>query len=174
MNSNLHVSFFQDDKFFYEQKRLLDNYIEPTVDRSEYNCSDDMLAGIVEQSPLSILYFSKKNIDLIQKYIKYFVFKKINYRIGNQNEQTIKSYMREAYLEYYPSLGGKCVNELLHRLNNILVNIVVKIIVTNISQQLDYIKDSESQPELMNYGKNDSIKGQKAQRSVMNVLVGNT
>ena len=90
-----------------------------------------------EATPLSMTFFSKKNIDFIQYSIRKRVFESTKKQIVKQNVETILIVMRSIYLQFVNMI---CDN-ILHELNKKVIDYCVGSIRTNLLQQMNYIKD---------------------------------
>ena len=60
----------------------------------------DALTGNWTDSPLSIAFFSKENVQINQDAIRAIVHKKTNKVISEQNEDILKIIMRSIFLQY--------------------------------------------------------------------------
>lgn len=135
-----------------------------------------MLKGIQQVSIFSLLYFSNENIQEIQKLIKYNVYTIGKHKIDNQNIDELLVIMRSIYLEYsnIPNNQKDYTLELA-RLNEIVIERAIRIILSSISQQKKYLYDinnfniMESQ-----YGNNDHNVRNKENRDASDVIFGNT
>jgi hypothetical protein len=145
-----------------------------------------LFKNLYGETPLTFLFFSKKNINNIQNIIKFAVNREIGYVVDDQSTNELLIIMRAIFLEYSlhpklpePEMSEKDRNELMKkytievaRLNTILVNHIVPKIVSQIQQYVDYLKDASEQPYQMDKPINHSIKGQRQYRSVTQVLIG--
>lgn len=130
---------------------------------------NNSLTGILEQSDLSIRFFSKDNIDKIQKEIIAEVYKESEgqYIISRQSDLQLQIIMRGVYLTYgnglYESLDVK-----LNELNKVVINDCMKSVMPNIKQYLHYRKDISTPRHIMSHPINPSSKGEKTY-SLLNV-----
>lgn len=145
-----------------------------------------LFKNLYGETPLTFLFFSKQNIDNIQKIIKFIVHREIGYVIDDQSTNELLIIMRAIFLEYslHPKLPDPKMSqdeqiELMakytkevSRLNTILVNHIVPKIVSQVQQYVDYLKDASEQPYHMDKPQNDSVKGQRQYRSTTQVLLG--
>ena len=58
------------------------------------------LKGIIQESPMSNLFFSDINVNAIQMTIRYHIFKDKNKTISYQSENELFAIMRSIYLQY--------------------------------------------------------------------------
>lgn len=155
--------------------RLIDtpidnNWSKPNQQYKEYSLSEninitkksrnvvfDMLRNIQEPSVFSMLYFSYENIAEVQRLIKYNVFKQAQFRIDNQSEQELLIIMRAIYLQYskIPKKKEDYTYEIA-RLNQLVVERSIRVILSEITQQKKYEFDINNRPYLENYGYNDT------------------
>lgn len=133
----------------------------------------------------SSVFFSKENVENLQKLIRYAVFKQTNEIIDNQSESELLIIMRSIFLSY-PNFPPEFNKEMrteqkeylkqeykkeVNRLNEIIINETVPDIITQIKQYKDYIRDS-NRVSYIETPKDTSIKGQRQYRSVTEVLTG--
>lgn len=105
------------------------------------------LKGIIQETPMSNLFFSDMNIDVIQMTIRYQIFKDKNKNIGYQSENELFTIMRSIYLQYANSVLTS--DKMLSNLKT-LNKSVVDYSVGNIGEQLDqydaYLEKISSAP----------------------------
>ena len=87
-------------------------------------------------------YFSKENIDLIQKIIKkkVFLYSNNKYNIGQQNEDALKMNMRNIYFQFSKNLPDN-ISEQVNELNEILTNKLVPEIISEATAYIKYKRD---------------------------------
>ena len=105
------------------------------------------LKGIIQETPMSNLFFSDMNIHVIQMTIRYQIFKDKNKNIGYQSENELFTIMRSIYLQYANSVLTS--DKMLSNLKT-LNKSVVDYSVGNIGEQLDqydaYLEKISSAP----------------------------
>lgn len=171
--------------------RLLDipvdpNWSQPNQQYKEYSLYDtkkstknyaySMLKGIQEVSVFSLLYFSDENIQEIQKLIKYNVYVIGKHRIDNQNVDELLIIMRVVYLEYSKiPLNQKDYTEAIAKLNEIVTERCIRIILSAISQQKKYLYDINNYNVMdSQYGSSTDNVRNKINREVSDVIFANT
>jgi hypothetical protein len=125
-----------------------------------YNMAQEALRGIVEESLLSKVFFSEKNMDLIQKRIIRRVFEVTGgqYLIEPQDRTDLLVVMRGVYLQQARNYPTK-IKEQIQELDNLVVDDVVPDIVTKVRQYVGYLKDIYGPREIIARPMNDSVKG---------------
>ena len=125
------------------------------------------LSGIQENSNLSLMYFSKQNIQRLQNLIRYTVYKESNgkYTVDNQSEIDLKIIMRSIYLQHSPNLECHIIKQ-IEFLNNLVVNWCYPKIINEVSQYIGYVKDVEKLPVPLEHPQNLSSAGTKTLKSV--------
>jgi len=125
------------------------------------------LKGIQTPSPLSLLFFSKENIDIIQKIIRYDVWKFSNekYVIDRQSDTELEIVMRSMYLQHSRNLQCK-LNEQIRKLNKLVTDWTAPKIFIQVQQYFGYIHDVENLPMPIDRPTNISNKGSKVLKSV--------
>jgi len=85
------------------------------------NFQVEALYGIQETSVLNQLFFSKKNIEIIQNMIRYNVYEKSEkkYVIDKQSDIELEIVMRSIYLQHSPNLPNK-IKEQISYLNKLV------------------------------------------------------
>lgn len=116
------------NNYIIEKKPINNNYYKNCPNFTSYK---DALNGNLENTPLSIAFFSSKNIEIIQNAIKKGVYQKSNKLIDTQDEMEIKIIMRSIFLQ-------GCINtsQSLTRQIEALNMLVIKYCVTNIYNTL--------------------------------------
>lgn len=149
------------NQLFYDNK--YDTSTFKNIDHSNsVNSGYCPLNGIVQSTPLSQIFFSKQNIELLQTALQQNVYLKSNkiFKIGKQSELELLAIMRSIYLQYSQNLNCK-IKEQIRALDKRVIDYSVNIILSNAKQQQGYIKDIENQPETIDRGQSTSTVGMK-------------
>ena len=98
-----------------------------------------------EETPVSRYFFSRDNIDLLQKAIVFNVNKRltnenIDVQIGKQSEDNLHVVMRAMYLQEGRNVDCR-LKEQIKMLNGKVLEFVIPNILTNVRQYAGYIKD---------------------------------
>lgn len=147
-----------------------------------------MFKNLYGETPLTFLFFSDKNIESVQRLLRFVVHKEIGQSIDNQDTTELMIVMRSIFLEYsrHPKLiddtmSAQMKDALLKqytnevdRLNQLVVNETVPRIISGLQQYLDYLKDASTQPIPHQLPKSMSSTGTKTYRSVTSVLIGSS
>ncbi len=143
---------------------LFDQTTKPIVQK---NFQQEMLYGIQETSQLNHLFFSRKNLDLIQDMIRYRVYMKSNqkYVISRQSNTEVQIVMRSIYLQQSTNLPTN-IKEQIQYLNNLVADWCVEKIIPEVEQHIGYIRDISYYPNPIDLPKNMSQKGSRSLRSV--------
>jgi hypothetical protein len=119
------------------------------VNQDVVNVRNEMIKNMTKTTQCEItdiesLFFSDENINLINKQLILFVWKKSNnlYKIGFQDKDKLLIVMRYIYLEFSRNLPYK-IQEQLHELNCLTVGEIGPIVITNFEQKLGYLRDIE-------------------------------
>ena len=94
--------------------------------------------GLWNDTPLSTLYFSQENIQLLQDSIRAGVYKKSNgqYTIGPQDCDALKIIMRSTFLQYSANQVNN-IPEQVHELNQMVLTYCIQQVY---SEAQSYIK----------------------------------
>ena len=141
----------------------------------------------IGETLLTQVFFSNKNVENIQKLIRFLVHKETKYIIDNQSVEELLIVMRSVFLQYseHPALldprqsdevqtliKKQTTNE-VKRLNEIVLNEIYPTVVTALKQYLQYLNDASEPYQIMDKPINDNISGQRELRSITSVLTGN-
>jgi len=109
---------------------------------------------------LETLFFSKSNINIIQKnLIKYIYYKtKGRFTIKPQNELTLIIVMKHVY-NVFGRYFAYNIQKQLSVLNDQVIILITPGIITNLYQYYFYLNEIESNPNPLDYGSNTSSKG---------------
>ena len=110
-----------------------------------YSHTYKSLSSRKEDTPLSIDFFSKSNINILQNHIRYQVYRKMDKVIDNQSELDLKIIMTSIY-ETYGKNQSENIKDQVSELNNIVIDKSVTNIITNLKQYLGYVIDKSSLP----------------------------
>jgi hypothetical protein len=125
-----------------------------------------------EGTPLSNAYFSKENVEMIQRDIRNTVYELCQrdtdpilsphkpIRIGNQNEMQLQIIMRSIFLQYAKHLDYN-IGQQIRELNDLVIRESVPGIITNLKQYLGYSADIQRLPMPMDLPQYPSSKGEK-------------
>jgi hypothetical protein len=142
------------------------NMIDHSNERMN-NFQVEALYGIQETSTLNQLFFSKKNMDIIQNMIRYNVYVKSSerYIIDKQSDIELEIIMRSIYLQYSPNLQNK-ITEQIQYLNGLVRDWSTEQIIPEVEQYFGYMKEIEYMPLPIDLPLNLSSKGTRSLRSV--------
>jgi hypothetical protein len=120
----------------------------------------DAVRYIHSGSEVANLFFSQKNIDILQDGIRFSVYSKTNnqYVIDKQSDTELKVVMRSIYLQYSKNLPDDLVSQ-VKSLNSKVLDYVVPRILSELLQHLQYVRDISSLPVPMERSQNMSAKG---------------
>ena len=130
---------------------------------NNYNLDTTSVGGIVEQTKLSNEFFSKCNIELLQKIIAYEVYKKIGKQIGKQSEHDLLIIMRSYFLQEANNvltLDIDIKNE-IRRLDIMIRDECTRRIISMIKQHEAYIKEIDNVSTPLERAESTNIKGKK-------------
>lgn len=148
--------------------------------------TNSLFKNLYGETPLTFLFFSKQNVDNIQKLIRMLVNKHTGQIIDNQSNTELLIIMRSIFLEYsrHPQLIDESMSEdvkkklltqytlEVDRLNKLVVDTTVPLIISQLQQYLIYLDDASSPLRVMDKPLSTSVKGTKSYRSSTQVLLG--
>ena len=169
----------QEPPFGFQKNYNSKIYIDPSDNPPSYdlylgsnqpqNCFQNSLVGIQELTPVSIKFFSKENVDVIQNKLIERVFTESNgnFKIGRQSDLQLQIIMRSTYLSYGKNSPGDLSFQ-VNELNQIVVDESLKKILPNIQQYLTYRHDISTPRHIISHPINPSSAGEKSY-SLLNV-----
>lgn len=148
--------------------------------------TNSLFKNLYGETPLTFLFFSKQNVDNVQKLIRMLVNKHTGQNIDNQSNTELLIIMRSIFLEYsrHPKLIDESMSENVKkqlltqytlevdRLNKLVVDATVPLIISQLQQYLIYLDDASSPLRVMDKPLSTSVKGTKNYRSSTQVLLG--
>jgi hypothetical protein len=116
------------------------------------NFQVESLYGIQETSKLNQLFFSKKNMDIIQNNIRYTVYVKTNKKhiIDKQSDIELQIIMRSMYLQYSKNLDIN-ISKQIEELNNHVLNYCITSVYNEAVAYLKYKEDASSMHKPMQH-----------------------
>ncbi len=112
-----------------------------------YNYGEYSMKGIVEETPLSDIFFSKMNMDLVQKAIRYNVHQRTRKVIEPQSTNEIFIVMRSIYLQNGDSgTQSAMIKSEIQKLNGMVIDFCVKQVVNQLDLHDEYTKRISSLP----------------------------
>lgn len=121
------------------------------------------LKGIIEETPTSQIFFSKANMNLLQKTIRYNVFQLSKQVIDYQSYNALFVIMRSIYLQNGDSSSASLnIPDQIRVLNNMVVTYSIEEqIIPNLKQYGGYLQKIDTLPVPLERSRNESIKGTK-------------
>ncbi len=109
---------------------------------SECSTFHDAMTGNFQDSTLSIAFFSKENMQIIQNAIRAGVYEMSNqqYIIDSQNCDTLKIIMRSVFLQSSTNLPNR-IAEQIQSLNDLVVQYCIKQIYSEAQSYINYKRD---------------------------------
>lgn len=126
------------------------------------NCSfnREALYGRIQRTPVSDMFFSAQNIDVLQDGIRYRVFKETGITIGRQSDTELKVIMTSMFFKYARHVANDVVGQ-VRELNSKTLDYAVKETVNNLKQYLAYRRDASTMPMPLDNAQLMTTKGTK-------------
>lgn len=101
--------------------------------------------GLWNNTPLSMAFFSRENIQIIQNGIRAGVYERSNrqYVVGEQDNDALKIIMRSVFLQYASNQGTR-IPEQVHELNKMVLNYCVEQVFSEAQGYLKYLNDAST------------------------------
>jgi hypothetical protein len=148
--------------------------------------TNSLFKNLYGETLLTFLFFSKGNVDNIQKLIRMIVYKHTKESIDYQSNTELLVIMRSIFLEFsrHPKLIDESMSNIekthllelytneVDRLNQLVIDTCVPLIVSQLQQYLIYLYDASSPLRVIDKPLSTSVKGTKTYRSQTQVLLG--
>ena len=136
------------------------------------NIADDILKNILEKTPLSEAFFSKKNLDHLQCLIIRLVKERSDgkWLISRQSDNELLTVMRSLFLQYAQHLPFDLKGQLVELNRQVIIDVVPRVL-TKIEQHLGYIRDQGSTINPLPRGEFASSAGTKQNRSITSLFI---
>jgi hypothetical protein len=189
LSSNLNPDFFRKDLPPAPPRRTLDNYQkgrddltgnlgknefeQPFREETQVDNWISVLEGIQEKNTLNLTYFSKQNVDVVLKTVRYEIWQETKDLIdmSRQSIPDLVQIMRVIYLEHSEfSHDLEHIKKEIVRLNKIVVEQLKPRVITQIKQYKDYIRDISQVRTPNPLPQATSVAGTKALRDVTDIL----
>lgn len=152
-------------RVFFDVKENVPTYELYTDSNKENKNVGNTLNYSLEDTGLSRLYFSKENLDNIQKDIIESIYNiTLNdkdpildnvrpVKIGRQNDLQLQIIMRSIFLQYAKHNNDNIAGQ-IRELNDLVIREAIPDIITNVKQYLGYSADIQRSPQLMDRAQN--------------------
>jgi len=117
---------------------------------------------VYNQDKVSELFFSRENVDTIQKLIQYNVYQESSkqYRISRQSDPELFIIMNSIYKQHRRNLPHH-IQEQINELNEIVSKEATRLIMPRLLQYIGYMNTLDKRLDVLEYGENTSSIGQK-------------
>ena len=135
------------------------------------NANVDSTKNIISDTPLSKVYFSEDNIDLIQDELKQAVYNKTDnkYVIDRQSDTELIIVMRSIFLQNSNNLPYDIKNQII-QLNKLVLDYCIPNVVSGILSYNGYLRDIANPIMPMENPQNVSSAGTKTLKSVSSLF----
>jgi len=122
----------------------------------------EAIHGDFTANPISELFFSELNINILQDGIRYRVYNETNgkYIVGRQSDQELKAVMRSIYYQYSVNQDTNCVGQ-VRVLNTYVLDWCVSEVLSNLLQHQRYKVDISTLPMPLEHPPLLTLKGTK-------------
>ena len=153
INGRINVSGNQDGLAYKNnnEKQNLCNYATEAISHS------------TNRTPLSDIFFSQQNMDIVQLGMRNMVLNKTNgvYNIGKQNETELKIIMRAMFIQHAKYRTDIPINIQIQEINREVLNFAVPRIISSLNMKRKYLQDIQQLPMPLEHAKLMSTKGTK-------------
>lgn len=153
INGRINVSGNQDGLAYKNnnEKQNLCNYATEAISHS------------TNRTPLSDIFFSQQNMDIVQLGMRNMVLNKTDgvYNIGKQNETELKIIMRAMFIQHAKYRTDIPINIQIQEINREVLNFAVPRIISSLNMKRKYLQDIQQLPMPLEHAKLMSTKGTK-------------
>ena len=142
-NQNGRVNLFDDNEQTVKNRiKMFERSTPTTKDSTDYR---NATSTIQQESKISLMFFSAKNIQYIQDTLKREIYMRSKglYRLLPQNEDDVKTIMRAYFLQYVEYDVANEDGE-LKRLNGLVLDFLVPRLMNESESYAKYIRDQST------------------------------
>ena len=127
------------------------------------NYATEAISHTTNRTPLSDIFFSQQNMDIVQLGMRNMILNKTNgaYNIGKQNETELKIIMRAMFIQHAKYRTDIPVNVQIQEINREVLNFAVPRIISSLNMKRKYLQDIQQLPMPLEHAKSMSTKGTK-------------
>ncbi len=125
-------------------------FVQDKIEKNEKTNYSNAMQGMMENSLLSITFFSSNNIENIQNMLRSEIYNLSSkqYKIDIQDADQLKIIMRSIFLQY-SSNNNSNIEGQINKLNKQVLDYAVPQVHTELISYIKYKKDISSPPELI-------------------------
>lgn len=120
----------------------------------------EALYGRIQRTPVSDMFFSAQNIDILQNAIRYKVHQTTGVTVGRQSDQELKVIMTSMFFRYARHVANDITGQ-VREINSKVLDYAVDQVVNNLKQYLTYRRDASTMPMPLDHAKLMTTKGLK-------------
>lgn len=130
--------------------------------QQDANCTfhREALYGRIQRTPVSDMFFSPQNIDILQDAIRYKTYQETRVVVGRQSDQELKIIMTSMFFRYSRHVANDVTGQ-VRELNGHVVDYAVKQVIVNLKQYLTYRRDASTMPMPLDMPEKMGTKGTK-------------
>lgn len=113
-----------------------------------------------EETPLNAEFFSRANMDRLQRAMQETVLHETGLRLSRQSDEALAIIMRSVYVDHARNEAGN-IGEQVFALNERVLDICVPQVMSGIRTYLAYIRDVSRYPVPLARAENPSVTGTK-------------
>jgi hypothetical protein len=157
-SSNTHNGRISIDHQIYQTYNMFQE-----TNSSSNNFASEAIKTIVQKNPVSDVFFSKANIDYLQKRIQQIVYERSNgeYQIGRQSDTELEIIMRSIYLQFSVNRPDD-IRAQIQDLDQRVLDESIPSIMTGVQQYIQYTKDINRMYKPIDMPRSENSKGDKS------------
>jgi hypothetical protein len=157
-SSNTHNGRISIDHQIYQNYNMFQE-----TNSSSNNFASEAIKTIIQKNPVSDVFFSKANIDYLQKRIQQIVYERSNgeYQIGRQSDTELEIIMRSIYLQFSVNRPDD-IRAQIQDLDRRVLDESIPSIMTGVQQYIQYTKDINQMYKPIDMPRSENSKGNKS------------
>ena len=120
----------------------------------------EALYGRIQRTPVSDMFFSSQNINILQDAIRYKTHQETDIVVGRQSDQELKIIMTSIFFRYSRHVSNDITGQ-VRELNSHVVDYAIKQVISNLKQYLAYRRDASKMPMPLDKPELMGTKGSK-------------
>lgn len=123
-----------------------------------------------EKTPVSEVFFSKKNVDYLQQMMKKMVYKETGHVIGRQSNEELLIIMRSIYLQHTKNWDRDISRQVAELNYHVLKYSVYSAILPNVKGYATYLRDNLRTNVVLPHAKYVNSKGTQINRGFSDLI----
>ena len=124
----------------------------------------------LEKTPVSMVFFSRKNIDYLQYMMKKLVYKESGHIIGRQSDEELLIIMRSIYLQFSKNLDHQASRQVAELYFKVLKYAVYQEILPKVKGYSTYLNDNLRTNVILPRERYVNMRGSRVNRGFADII----